>query len=473
MKRGTAKSDKAAFAAGETGTLAVPSPAVTDNHSASSEAVPVGFRPAAGETSSAAVSSADEDTRAQAAAVKVRQSRTAKASFVWTVVSMLYAIGSGVLLVARNWVVAPYSYIMTGMLILYAAVFLVVVALSLGNVRNGRRRVSSLKKIFGIFRSFTLAMFLIATAVSMTGVIAAHGFGLWQWIVIGVHSAVAIVQVALKISLLVTTEVLRRIGKHYTVKVTSYVNGVAREKALQSRIVAKLYKTEITGAVSGGHKTDSLHISDAEDGVAADKEDGARESDCVGKAAVSAEEGAKRNGRNARSAKAAAGQNDRRAEKIKLDKKVIKAHVLRAVSDSAVAVDGFRNERSGEETASGNEVQTEDVISFCAEEEKRGGKKAVEAVKEAAVKVKSRIAVLPVGKTGIMRKRRSVEKVGENLPCGELFSAGNVFADGAAPQSREGGDGEIRGGSYSAVASVKKAGERLKARINGKTRSED
>lgn len=330
---------------------------VREEHTASS----VALKPATGETFTVVETPVTAEERKQTAAVKTRQSRTAKASFVWTVVSMLYAIGSGVLLVERNWVVAPYSYIMAGMLILYAVVFIIVVALSAGNVRNGRRRVSSLKKVFGIFRSFTLAMFLIATAVSMTGVIAAHGFGLWQWIVIGVHSAVAIVQVALKIALLATTEVLRRIGKHYTVKVTSYVNGVAREKSLQSKIVSKLYKTEITGAVSGGKKTDAERAAKDADEPAADAEDGEEKAACGegdgGAARVQSEE----TDRRAAAKQSRAGGDGRAAEKVRLDKNDIKTYVKNAVVRlDASACDGAEKGASAstaERPASSDEAE--------------------------------------------------------------------------------------------------------------------
>ena len=50
-----------------------------------------------------------------------KQSRLAKASFVWTVISMLYALISGAVLISNNWILAPYSYIMAGLLGLFQA----------------------------------------------------------------------------------------------------------------------------------------------------------------------------------------------------------------------------------------------------------------------------------------------------------------------------------------------------------------
>lgn len=36
-----------------------------------------------------------------------KQSRIAKVSFVWTIISMIFAIASGVTLITKNWILAP------------------------------------------------------------------------------------------------------------------------------------------------------------------------------------------------------------------------------------------------------------------------------------------------------------------------------------------------------------------------------
>ena len=56
-----------------------------------------------------------------------KQSRLAKASFAWTVISMLYAIVSGAVLISGKWILAPYSYIMAGLLGVYVVIFAVLV----------------------------------------------------------------------------------------------------------------------------------------------------------------------------------------------------------------------------------------------------------------------------------------------------------------------------------------------------------
>lgn len=182
---------------------------------------------------------------ADAKAVK-KQSRIATASFVWTILSMIFAIVSAGFYLYKQWLLAPYSYIMFAVLGVYIVVFAVMVGLYAGNAKQGKKKIKGLKKTFGIFRTFTTLVFLIVTAVSMTGVVSAKGLGLWQWIVLGVNISVAIVQISLKISSMVFSAVVKKIGKKYTVRITSYVNGVAKENKVQTKVMSKLYGTEIT-----------------------------------------------------------------------------------------------------------------------------------------------------------------------------------------------------------------------------------
>ena len=175
-----------------------------------------------------------------------KQSRIATASFVWTILSMIFAIVSAGFYLYKQWLLAPYSYIMFAVLGVYIVVFAVMVGLYAGNAKQGKKKIKGLKKTFGIFRTFTTLVFLIVTAVSMTGVVSAKGLGLWQWIVLGVNISVAIVQISLKISSMVFSAVVKKIGKKYTVRITSYVNGVAKENKVQTKVMSKLYGTEIT-----------------------------------------------------------------------------------------------------------------------------------------------------------------------------------------------------------------------------------
>lgn len=175
-----------------------------------------------------------------------KQSRLAKASFAWTVISMLYAIVSGAVLISGKWILAPYSYIMAGLLGVYVVIFAVLVVSFAGDAKAGKKKIKTFKKLFGMFKIFTNIVFLIATAISMVGVVDGRGTGLLEWIVLGANMLVAAIQLTLKIWLFVLGIIAKRIGKKYTVKVQTYVNGVVKEHKTKSAVMSKLYGTEVT-----------------------------------------------------------------------------------------------------------------------------------------------------------------------------------------------------------------------------------
>ena len=195
-----------------------------------------------------ATAASAEELAAEKMAVKEerKQSRLAKASFAWTIISMLYAIVSGAVLIAGKWILAPYSYIMAGLLGVYVIIFVVLVVSFAGDAKGGKKKIKVFKKLFGMFRVFTTIVFLIATAVSMVGVVEGRGTGLLEWIVLGANMLVAAIQLSLKISLFILGIVARQVGKKYTVKVQTYVNGVVKDNKAKSAVLSKLYGTEVT-----------------------------------------------------------------------------------------------------------------------------------------------------------------------------------------------------------------------------------
>lgn len=175
-----------------------------------------------------------------------KQSRLAKASFVWTVISMLYALISGAVLISNNWILAPYSYIMAGLLGVYVVMFAALLVCYAEDAKKGKKRIKTFKKLFGMFRIFTTLVFLVATAISMAGVVEARGTGLVEWLVLGGNMLVAAIQLSLKIAMFIVGIVARKVGKKYTVKVQTYVNGIVRENKAKSTVMSKLYGTEVT-----------------------------------------------------------------------------------------------------------------------------------------------------------------------------------------------------------------------------------
>lgn len=195
-----------------------------------------------------AAARAQEEEAERAVEVKEtrKQSRLAKASFAWTVISMAYAIISGAVLISGKWILTPYSYIMAGLLAVYVVIFIAVVAFYATDVKKGKKQIKIFKKLFGMFKIFTTLVFLIATAMSMAGVVDARGTGLFEWIVLGVNMFVAAVQLTLKIWLFILGIVAKRVGKKYTVKVQTYVNGKVKEHKAKSAVMSKFYGTEVT-----------------------------------------------------------------------------------------------------------------------------------------------------------------------------------------------------------------------------------
>ena len=220
--------------------------------------------PASVSPQTAARAQAEEAERAAEVKETRKQSRLAKASFAWTVISMAYAIISGAVLISGKWILTPYSYIMAGLLAVYVVIFIAVVAFYATDVKKGKKQIKTFKKLFGMFKIFTTLVFLIATAMSMAGVVDARGTGLFEWIVLGVNMFVAAVQLTLKIWLFVLGIVAKRVGKKYTVKVQTYVNGKVKEHKAKSAVMSKFYGTEVTETAAADAETSAARTEPAE-----------------------------------------------------------------------------------------------------------------------------------------------------------------------------------------------------------------
>lgn len=220
--------------------------------------------PASVSPQTAARAQAEEAERAVEVKETRKQSRLAKASFAWTVISMAYAIISGAVLISGKWILTPYSYIMAGLLAVYVVIFIAVVAFYATDVKKGKKQIKTFKKLFGMFKIFTTLVFLIATAMSMAGVVDARGTGLFEWIVLGVNMFVAAVQLTLKIWLFILGIVAKRVGKKYTVKVQTYVNGKVKEHKAKSAVMSKFYGTEVTETAAAEAETSAARTEPAE-----------------------------------------------------------------------------------------------------------------------------------------------------------------------------------------------------------------
>ena len=67
-----------------------------------------------------------------------------------------------------------------------------------------------------------------------------------EWFVQVGNMLVAGIQLSLKIAMIIVGRVARKVGKKYTVKVQTDVNGIVRENKSKSTVMSKLYGTEVT-----------------------------------------------------------------------------------------------------------------------------------------------------------------------------------------------------------------------------------
>ncbi len=171
------------------------------------------------------------------------EGRTQIASFVWTLVCVLYTVVSVILFVVNNWVPSKFNAALIALLAVWIVVFIVIVGVSLGtkNAGKGKKALAAYKKFIGIFKGLVNIMFLAISAVSMAG-IAVQGFdGVVQLLMFVFTFVVAIVQVALKISIIVIKAVYKQRGKKIAVKVVTFIDGKQKENIIRTAAMKSLY----------------------------------------------------------------------------------------------------------------------------------------------------------------------------------------------------------------------------------------
>ena len=114
-------------------------------------------------------------------------------------------------------------------LVVYIIAFVFLVALTVKDPKKAKLPIKYYKKGLKIFKAFANVVFLVLSAVSMAG-IAGGGMGIKEWIVFIATFMVAVVQLAIKVSLLVLNIVRRNLTSKYKVKVKRYVNGEEKKK---------------------------------------------------------------------------------------------------------------------------------------------------------------------------------------------------------------------------------------------------
>lgn len=186
---------------------------------------------------------ADSETAKQLAVIAKRKARLERVIFVWTIISTLYTIAATCWLIGSGWVERPTAYVLASILCIYILLFVIILVLSKKNPDRSRKSLSYYRKFLKLFRTCANITFLILSAISMAGMAHEGLQSIQQWFLFTLTFAVAVFQLALKIALLILTFSRKRLGKRFSVEVSSFVNG-KRKKTLAHKISEKTYKND-------------------------------------------------------------------------------------------------------------------------------------------------------------------------------------------------------------------------------------
>ncbi len=177
---------------------------------------------------------------------KQKQSKLQIASFVWTIISTLYTIGTVFTFVYENWVPSEFNVPLVVLLVVWIIAFFVILGLALSShdKKKGQKAIKAYKKSIKIFKAFVNVLFVVITVISFVGVAHEGIEGIKQWIVMLFTLAVAVVQLALKISILVIKILLKRKGKGKKVEVVTFTNGVEKRNKFEEKVLAKFYESD-------------------------------------------------------------------------------------------------------------------------------------------------------------------------------------------------------------------------------------
>lgn len=175
-----------------------------------------------------------------------KQSKLQVASFVWTIISTIYTIGTVFTFVYENWVPSEFNIPLIVLLVVWIIAFVVIIGLALSSrdAKKGQKAIKIYKKSIKIFKAFVNVLFVVITAVSFAGVAHEGIEGFRQWIVMIFTLAVAVVQLALKISIIIIKLLFKRKGKGKKVTVATFTNGVEKHNKFEQKVLAKFYESD-------------------------------------------------------------------------------------------------------------------------------------------------------------------------------------------------------------------------------------
>lgn len=166
-----------------------------------------------------------------------------KISTVWTFISAGYAIVSTCAFIIKGWVESVYAYALIPLLVLFVGVFIALIVMSVKNPQNSKRNVKTYRKVLGIFKAFANVFLLSIGIVSMVG-IATNQPNLAGWIMFGITFAVALVQLAFKVTMFILRCAKKSTAKKYSVEISTFKDGKKKRKSIADSIKENGYKNK-------------------------------------------------------------------------------------------------------------------------------------------------------------------------------------------------------------------------------------
>ncbi len=167
-------------------------------------------------------------------------SRLTLLSVIWTIVTTIYVIASTCTLLAKRWVDSTIAYVLIAILVLYIGVFIGLAAAALSNPKDGKKNVKGIKTALKILKPL-MSIVLVALAVVELVGIAENIFDLPKLMFMIFTLLVAVVQLALRFTLLAARIERSRVSKGYKVNLARYVDGKKKKKSVRQKLAEKRY----------------------------------------------------------------------------------------------------------------------------------------------------------------------------------------------------------------------------------------
>lgn len=186
----------------------------------------------------------DEVLNAQSDLVKhdKKSSVVTKLSAIWTILSTLYAIVTTGIFIGRGWISHIASIVLLSILAVYICVFIVLVVFTFKDAKGGSKQVKIYRKTLKIFKAIANVVLLSLTAVSMVGMSLEGIDQIAKLIFFIITFVVAVIQLALKITLFVMKLIRMMIAKAFKVEFYKFVDGKQKKKGIVSKVKESRYK---------------------------------------------------------------------------------------------------------------------------------------------------------------------------------------------------------------------------------------